>query len=250
MKKFLLSTIIFSLLFAFAGIALAQELEKIPSPEQIKNFRMVKKEGNALFGIRIMNQASSTTLRIEHASTTGAIKASSSAPSLEKIANPGQVNLFEKIKKIGTALWGIRKNDQTKPALKPAPYIQPVAAQCVKDAINKKDSSLKISVTTYTQSILSALDARTACQLAAIDLTTREAQMQANKSCVNTYQKSMNTNNETMQKAKNEGWQVYKTELQACSALQKALIATTTLNADTNLDIIIDDGENKVEAAK
>ncbi|MFA5131120.1 MAG: hypothetical protein WC467_01720 [Patescibacteria group bacterium] len=247
MKKFLLSTIIFSLVFAFAGIALAQELERIPSPDQIKNFRVIKKEGGALFGVRIMNRATSTAIQLKQAADVAKANASGTASNYEKIPNPAQISLFEKIKQIGTALWGIRKNMAPKSNTNQA-FVQPVAAQCVKDAINKKDSSLKASVNTYTQSILSAVDVRTSCQLAAIDLATREAQATANKGCVEAYQTSMKANNESMQKAKNEGWQIYKSDLQACSALQKTTNATSTLmSGELNLDITIDDGENTVE---
>jgi len=245
MKKSLLIGIIISFVFVTSGIALAQELEKISSPDQIKNFKVIKKEGANLFGIRLGTKTSSTE------------------QALEKILTPGDMKFFDKIKKVGTSLFGIRKktdnktNDKTdkkqtenkKPIL-----VKPEAIQCVKNAIDKKDASLKTSITTHNQNILAFLDARNVCQKAALDKTTGQEQFEANKICVETHQKSMKESNDALQKARNESQKIYRGDLKACSVLQRVGSATSTsdvkANMELNEEIIINDGEDVPQEAK
>jgi len=233
MKKALLVVMIFSLVFAFGGITLAQEqeMEKISSPEQIKEFKVMKKEGGSLFGVRL-----------EKLKNNLEKKTSTTEAKLEKIAHPRELNLFEKIKQIGSALWGFRKAVDKKIII-----VKPVAVQCVKDAIDKKDTALKAAITTHSQSILTTLDARTACQKLALDKLTGKEQLESNKVCLETFKKSTKDNNDTLKKSKDATWKVYNTDLKACSALQKAENATSTaVSANTEVagDIMIGDGES------
>jgi len=230
MKKFLLSLTIFSLVFSFGGISLAQEqaIEKIPSPDQIKNFEMIRKDGNTLFGIR-------KTAPTIQANAVGGNS------SLEKISRPEEISLFDKIVQKGKALWGIRKNIAPKPA-----YITPAAAQCVKTAIDKKDTALKNIITSHSQEVVAAIDARNACQKAAIDKTTAKEQLEANKVCINVFQKGIKDINAATNKEKNEAQKTYKTDLKACSVLQTSSTATSTKPAIE--EIKIEDGGNEVNS--
>lgn len=230
MKKILLSLIIFSLVFSFGGISFAQEqtIEKIPSPDQIKNFEMIRKDGNALFGIRKVAPAIQANVV-------------SSNSSLEKISHPEEISLFDKIVKKGKALWGIRKNIVPKPA-----YITPAAAPCVKTAIDKKDTALKTIITSHSQEVVTAIDARNICQKAAIDKTTAKEQLEANKTCINVFQKAVKDINIATNKEKNEAQKTYKTDLKACSALQT--VGTSTSTKQSTEEIKIEDGGNEVNS--
>lgn len=54
MKKTTFLLALFVIVFAVAALpARAAELEKISSPDQIKLFQVMKKEGNALYGVRL-----------------------------------------------------------------------------------------------------------------------------------------------------------------------------------------------------
>ncbi len=215
MKKIILAMIIGALILASGGVVLAQDLEKIPSPDQIKNFQVMKREGNSLFGIRLDKLKETSKLDQE----------------LEKISHPGEIKLFEKIKKIGNALWGIKKENYRHSIL-----VKPVAAQCVKTAIASKDNALKAAISANSQSLVTAIDARSICQQAMLDKTTLTEQREANKLCLNAYQKSRQESNLALVKARNDAWKTYKDALKACSELQKETATTTE-------DIMVGDGE-------
>lgn len=95
------------------------ELEKISSPAQIKDFKVVKNDQGTLYGIRIIKKADinqSTTL--EKISTPDQIKYflvmkqdahSLYGKRLEKILTPKLIPLYSHIKSIGVSLWGLRK---------------------------------------------------------------------------------------------------------------------------------------------
>ncbi len=231
MKKVFLTMLVFSLVFAFGGITIAQELEKIPSPDQIKYFKVVKKEGQALFGIRLQKPKQE-------------MSSEATTSSLEKILTPSDMGLFEKIRKIGKSLFGVRKIKEHKLV-----YITPSAAQCVKDAISKKDTALKAATDNHSQSIVSAIDARSACQQLAIDKTTAKEQFDANKICIKTFQESTKNVNSTMEKLKNDARKIYQTDLKACSKLQTPTVSST-ITVSSIEEIIIDDGENGEDQAQ
>ncbi len=163
--------------------------------------------------------------------------------NLEKISSPAEIKLFEKIQKIGTALWGIKKLENRIEVRQS--FVKPVAVQCVKDAINKKDTALQAAISSRTQSIVGAIEARNACQNSALDKLTAKEQFDANRVCVEAYKKSGNEYNKILEKSKNESWNVYKTDLKACSVLQKNSTSTeaVSLNNDFSEEIMINDGE-------
>jgi hypothetical protein len=251
MKKIILAMMIFSFVLATSGMVLAADVqvapipmlisanatttksvrEKISNPGEIKLFEQIKKIGNDLFGIKKQIKGNVATTTITVATTTSA---STTKTILEKISNPGEIKLFEKIQKIGSALWGFRKiaaNTANTPTL-----VKPEAIQCVKDAINKKDAAIKTALSSQVQAVLTAIDSRTACQSAALDQTTGQAQADANKVCVATYTKSIKDNNTTLNNSKNDNWKIYKSDLKICSGI------VSTSSSSTG-DIMINDGE-------
>ena len=276
MKKFLLSLVIFSLIFTFGGIVLAEELvtgqneliqpraninatsslEKIANPGQINLFTKIQKVGTALFGVRKPlnnqkpgqpNMGQPNAARPNSQGTAQQNAASSTNPTLEKISSPSEISSFEKIKKIGTALWGIRKgskegNNQKPPINQPKPvYVTPAAAQCVKDAIDKKDTAAKTSTINHAQKVSLAIDARGTCQKATLDQATGKAQADANKVCVDTFQKSLKEINIAMETEKKATFEAYRTDLKSCSALQTGSMATSTQDIAPQLIMIPDE---------
>lgn len=247
MKKTLLIMAISFLVLTAGGLVLAQESsEKIPSPNEIKNYTQITRIGNSLYGIKIRESINTTTANLK----------------LEKIAHPQEISLFEKIKKIGSALWGIKKNNTDQelgsqikknveikpiklPEVKPIRKIEvkPEIAACVKTAIEDKDTALKAAITEHNQAIFTAIDARTACQKAAIDQTLSE-QGAANRLCLEAYQKAIIENKKTFQNHKNTNWQAYRDDLKACQITQTA---TTTTNIISLEELIIEDGEDFIE---
>ncbi len=97
MKKIFLSLMVFSLVFVYGGISLAQDL----GASQTKSEAPVQQ--NALAPLPLKGQY----LKRPEPPKATAVGTS----SLEKISYPGEISLFQKIIKIGTALWGERKDN-------------------------------------------------------------------------------------------------------------------------------------------
>lgn len=94
-------------------------LEKVPSPEQIKYFKLIKKEGKDLYGIRTQEEAETSSDKLlEKIPSPDQIKYfivmkkdnhSLYGQRLEKIAHPQFIYLHTHIRQIDNALWGIKK---------------------------------------------------------------------------------------------------------------------------------------------
>ena len=122
MKKIIASLAIFA--FVAGALALrpaaASERERILSPEQIKHYRDIIKEGAVLFGVKIEDdgriEVKDETKDEQESNDDGdeGQVATSSVKNLEKIPAPSMISTFEKIQKIGNALWGIKKSDDNK----------------------------------------------------------------------------------------------------------------------------------------
>lgn len=187
--------------------------------------------------------------------------------SLEKIPHPDYIKYFQEIQKIGSALWGVRKTETTKPTsernssdkkvaetskktnekevkkterkpeVKPPVKIDASIAQCVKAAVDKKDTTLKASLLTYQTAVITAIDARTTCQKVAIDLTTATDQQAANKSCIETYHRSVWNALNTLKSAKEAGWRTFRTDIKACGG------QTTDTSKG---EVLVEDGEMQI----
>lgn len=189
-------------------------LEKIHSPEEIKDFRVMKNINGALFGIRI-------------ATTTagGIIITPVGTSTLEKIGHPALINLYERIKRIGNALWGYKKpesgdgesNDGANANLVVAPEI----SACVATAINTKDTALMSRVTAAATELNAAIAARSACQQAAVVASsTPRATLNACVKTFNDAQKTIKASSKTVQQ---ESWTIYRDSLKACASSTSAV---------------------------
>jgi hypothetical protein len=180
----------------------AEGLEKIPSPEQIKNFQAIKKIGNTLYGIK-------KEIKAEKALTATTSSSAATASKLEKISHPGVINLFEKIQKIGSTLWGIKKKATSTPLI-----ITPEISACVATAINVKDKALMARVTSAATELNTALATRSACQQAAVAATTTPRDTL--NACVKTFNEAHKTIKEASKKVQKDSWEIYKNSLKTC----------------------------------
>ena len=200
------------------------------------------------------------------------MSASTTSDKLEKIATPAQIALYEKIKRIGNALWGVKKEtaeDNTEEASSMDNKLEKIATPAqialYKD-IKKIGTALwgirkKVEGLTVKPAIVSAENA--ACVVAAIDTKDKSLQEKVNaaaaslnvaiatrstcqqtavrstegqrtnlEACVKAFKESSKTVNETARKAQSEIWKTYKTSLKAC----QPLIATSTGSVSTGDD--------------
>lgn len=205
-------------------------LERISSPALINLYNQIKKIGGDLFGIK---KASSTIANIQKNDD----KKATSTPNeiekkitelkksgLEKITSLEQIKFFDRVTKVGKDLFGIKKEG----AIKTLPVLSADALTCVSAAIDAKDSSINISLTSAATTITAAIDARGICQKAALALST--GREDALKVCNKTFQEATKRSNETAKTSQKNTWETYKASLKTC-----ATTASTT-------EITIEDG--------
>lgn len=214
-------------------------MEKIPSPDQIKNFRMIKKVEGSLYGVRLQKPEKSEKTEKPEMKKEGNAMSSSTKAELEKILTPQLISLYEKIQKIGDSLWGFKKDNKTeikKEDVKPIFKYRVVTADmsaCVSAAIDKKDLAVKARVTLTGEDINTAIGVRGTCQKTA--LQTIENQQVNVRKCTENFQMK---HKEIAEKAKTEQkiiWQAYEADLKACAPV------TTATSTDK---FMIEDGGN------
>lgn len=188
------------------------------------------------------------------------VRATTDKRPLEKIAHPNYIKDFEGIQRIDNALWGKRINskatnirceegttrcgvsEQVKktPEVRLFTKIETEAADCVKTAIETKDTNLKTALTVNNSSMITAIDSRTACQQAALDLTTATEQQTANQACVKTYHEAVANSLKALKTSKDNGWKTFRQDLKICGELQRAPASKD------KKDILIEDGEPQI----
>ncbi len=226
----------------------SQELEKIDSPEQLKEFKVMKRIGHTLYGIRlsVLRQLKQQMRNNSqpNSNSAGQISATSSN-KLEKIAAPGLIHLYERIRRIGHSLWGMRKGIESKNMNRRsgeeennssrvknesnqehANFIPVTAnmAACVASAISIKDQAVIARVSSAASSLETAITSRGVCQLAAIQSTSN--QQAALASCVKDFQTTRAQINKIAQQAQKEAWTTFRGSLQTCR--QKVSTSATT----------------------
>ncbi|HNU81512.1 MAG TPA: hypothetical protein PLA05_02395 [bacterium] len=230
---------------AIATSTAAGSLEKIPSPDQIKYFKVIKKENGSLYGIRlstaVKNQAT------EQISSHNQEKTNTNKAQLEKILAPQFINLYEKIQKIGNSLWGVKKETKsvdnagpkaTDQAIKPMPKPRLVTAEmiaCVSAAIDKKDKALQNQIDLSAESLKAIISTRGECQKKAIQTTA--GQLENLNICIKDFQAKYQ---EIIKQSKDEQqiiWKAYQSDLKACSASA----------ADNALDSAVESSELMIE---
>lgn len=189
-------------------------LEKIHSLDEMKDYQTIKKVDGDLFGVRRATTTPRVELNSEHATSSSETESS----KLEKIDHPALINLFEKIQKIGTALWGIRKPEAKETS---SSFISPEISACVATAINTKDTVLMARVTAAATELNAAITARSACQRAAVVASsTPRATLNA---CVKTFNIAQKTIKEMSKTVQQESWNIYKDSLKACASSTSAV---------------------------
>ncbi|MEI8361253.1 MAG: hypothetical protein WCG01_03935 [bacterium] len=142
--------------------------------------------------------------------------AASSTGKQEKISSPKDLNMFDKIKKIGSALFGVRKNLQPKPI-----FIKAENAQCVKDAVTKRAGLMKTAITEHNQLILSSLESRVACEIGALDKTSANEQAAANKLCIESDQKNRDNNESAFEKSRQAAQKAFQLDAKQCLGMPR-----------------------------
>ena len=226
----------------------AGNLEKISSPDQIRYFRVIKKENGALYGIRLekmekaekseksekMEKAEKSEKADESLRKNENVSASNNRGQLEKILAPQFIGLYERIQKVGNSLWGVKRNGDDKDEVKNIPKYREITAEmrvCVAAAIDAKDEALKARVTVTGTELNEAITARGECQKNAI--ASLENQRENLNVCVKNFQvkhkEIVNKSKEVQQAA----WKTYQTSLKACLP---NIVSTSTA------EIMIEDG--------
>jgi len=261
MKKILALTLLLALVFSVFAFLPAQaenddsqnaalltaagSLEKISSPDQIRYFRVIKKENGALFGIRLekMEKAEKSEKKEadESLRKNENVSADNNRGQLEKILAPQFIGLYERIQKVGNSLWGVKKNSDDKDEVKNSPKYREITAEmraCVAAAIDAKDEALKARVTVTATELNAAITARGECQKNAI--ASLENQRENLNICVKNFQMK---HKEIMNKAKEAqqaAWKTYQASLKAC--------LPNTVSTSTAEIMIEDGGSSALEA--
>ena len=212
-----------------------QTLERIPSPDQIKNFRVMKNENGALYGVKVQN-----TNQSANANANSAV--ASNGQTLERIPSPDQIKNFRVMKNENGALYGIRIQNTNQAQIKTGEQTknEQVRAQnrvvdadiktCVATAIDKKDSALKTRLTNMNNDVSALIDVRNACQKQALDSETNQAENL--KACSTTFEvKFKELNGVTRENHKNI-WTNYQNEMKACLPAQEVKEGATLLIED------------------
>lgn len=157
---------------------------------------------------------------------------------LEKISKPKDISFFEKVKKVGNALWGIRKKGLGR-------IITSETKDCVITAIEIKDKAMGDNNAYVAVELNKAIAARTACQKTA--LATTENQKKALDECARIFKDThklikFNSNKANMAIAK-----TYRDSLKVCSKTVSGGTATSTA-ANTQEFNIEDGGGNIIDA--
>lgn len=212
---------------------LMSSLEKILSPDQIKYFTNIIKDGNSLYGVRRMEMKASSTEDVKASTTATTTNGQNLVRQLEKIAAPWLVNQYEQIKKIGTALWGLKKmnmeqngNQEANRASSTPKFISTTESACVIAAIKVKDAALTLNNETAATAFNSAISNRTTCQETAINATataTSSGEAIANqhnelKLCLKSFQEAVKSVKDKAAADHKAVWTAYQTSLKACGA--------------------------------
>ncbi|MFA5886310.1 MAG: hypothetical protein WC863_00860 [Patescibacteria group bacterium] len=245
-------------------------LEKISSPDQIKYYQKVERRGNVLYGVKVKSEkleseknsdssvssptqneptTAVTTSQIETPTTANPGSASVSAGTLEKIAEPASIPLYEKIKKIGASLWGVKKaNVKTTPAIKipssstiqnnvsTVKVVRAEISGCVATVIDTKDKALIEKESAFSSELISLISERSVCQQAAVkSLDNQKKNLDV---CVQDFKKGRDQLQESAKLGRKAIQDVYKNSLKACS---KSVLATSTKSIEAET-VMIEDG--------
>jgi len=166
----------------------------------------------------------------------------------EKIAAPWLLNQYEQIKKVGTALWGLKKmdankNQEQKKASSTPKYITATESACVTSAIKTKDTALKTNNEATSLAFNAAISSRTTCQEAAINATVAatstpdliKQQRSELQLCLQAFKESAHSIKEKAAANHKTVWTAYLNELKVCGS------STSTAEA-----LMVEDGGGNI----
>ncbi len=238
-----------------------KKLEKIPAPAQIYLYEKIEKMGTALWGVRkdmvqIKNKIENkienklenkieNKIENKMPAHDRLLDGTLDTSKLEKIVSPDQIKMYDKIKKVGTALWGIKKDIGGMVNPKPA-IITAENSACVISAIDVKDKALQEKVGVAAESLRAAIGLRSTCQQQAVKSTERQREYL--DACVKAFREEHKKINETARKAQNDIWGVYKTSLKSChpvvATTTSATVSTESVKVEQGVIMIEDGSEN------
>jgi len=165
-------------------------------------------------------------------------KAAKVEEKLEKISSSKEISLYEKIKKVGNALWGIRKKILYR-------TVTSETAPCVILAIETKDKAIIDNNTNTTNELNKAIVARTACQKTA--LATTDNQKKTLDECVRIFKEAHKLIKFNSSKTNITIAKTYGDSLKVCSKTATSVNATSsTAEKTNNQEIKIEDGGGNI----
>ena len=184
-------------------------LERIPSPDQIKNFKVMKNENGVLYGVRLQN--ANQTQNTQASNNQMMVKKG----ELEKIPAPQYINQYTNIRKVDNALWGVKKETKDMP-VKVSPLVTTEMITCVSNALDTKDKALIVLLNESSKELSDLINERNVCQKAAIQ--SEEEQREKLGECVRSFQTNHKELMEASRLKQKEIWKSYQTDLKTCSA--------------------------------
>lgn len=209
----------------------SEDMEKIPSPDQIRYFKNIIKKGMTLFGIK-------KDKMVEKKESI----ASSTAEKMEKIPAPQFVGLYERIKQIGKSLWGYKKEKREEKRR----LVTAGMSACVITAVETKDTALVADNTAFTTELNSAITARTACQKTALGST--ENQFTNLDVCVKAFKDTTKASRHKYKKNHEAIWKTYRESLKTCVKNTASTTGTSTSaeKEDSQGELNIEDGGGSI----
>ncbi len=184
-------------------------LERIPSPDQIKNFRVMKNENGVLYGVRLQNTNQTQNTQASNNQVMA------KKGELEKIPAPQYINQYTNIRKVDNALWGVKKETKDMP-VKVSPLVTTEMITCVSNALDTKDKALIVLLNESSKELSDLINERNVCQKAAIQ--SEEEQREKLGECVRSFQTNHKELMEASRLKQKEIWKSYQTDLKTCSA--------------------------------
>jgi hypothetical protein len=224
------------------------ELEKIPSPDKIREYENIKKEGNSLWGIKkeaakkMREMENEMKKKLQETNKEINKKLNEISSELEKIPSPDKIKEYSNIKKEGNSLWGVKKVKTNKPLVRQT-VITAEAVACVSSAIDAKDLAITERIALASSELKTAITARSTCQKEAIKSTDK--QEESLKKCVETFQETNKLIIENSKKVRETAWSEYKKSLSTC--IPKTM---TTVDGLTETVVISDGGERIEEVVQ
>lgn len=250
MKKLLVFIISFALLLPSFSLAAEEvptkDLEKVPSISEIKNFQIVKKIGDNLYGVRINKAIQNAKVMIKDrqkaTSTNLNISAAKLTKDLQNIKEKGAVvpkpqPKKEEEKKLSFGNFNPRNLNNEQVA-------------CIQSAIDNKDASIKNLLTAASVEQSAAIDERNACQKLILtdnfQASTTDSRPEVFQNCAKKFNEAIKSVREKNQKSRETIWNKYKEDMKNCRPKASAASSSApipTLDSEPNV-FFLDGGES------